>query len=54
MRQRLPRRRLHHHGYRPSGRESITWDELTAQRPEIAQSWAAMQPYREEVGIEIH
>ncbi|GAA5436674.1 NAD-dependent dihydropyrimidine dehydrogenase subunit PreA [Deinococcus aquaticus] len=38
----------------PSGRESVTWDELTAQRPEIAQSWAAMQAYREEVGIEIH
>ncbi|GGR64568.1 dihydropyrimidine dehydrogenase subunit B [Deinococcus seoulensis] len=38
----------------PSGRQSITWDELTAQRPEIAQSWAAMQAYREEVGIEIH
>jgi len=38
----------------PSGRQSITWDELTAQRPDIAQSWAAMQAYREEVGIEIH
>ncbi|PNY79747.1 NAD-dependent dihydropyrimidine dehydrogenase subunit PreA [Deinococcus koreensis] len=38
----------------PSGRESITWDQLTAQRPEIAQSWDAMMAYRKEQGIEIH
>ncbi|WP_412030127.1 NAD-dependent dihydropyrimidine dehydrogenase subunit PreA [Deinococcus yunweiensis] len=38
----------------PSGRESITWDQLTAQRPEIATSWDAMMAYRKEVGIDIH
>ncbi len=35
-------------------RESITWDELTKQKPEIAQDWEAMQAYREEQGIHIH
>ncbi|HEU4740829.1 MAG TPA: NAD-dependent dihydropyrimidine dehydrogenase subunit PreA [Meiothermus sp.] len=38
----------------PSGRESITWDQLTKARPEVATDWEAMKQYREEVGIEIH
>ncbi|WP_370657422.1 NAD-dependent dihydropyrimidine dehydrogenase subunit PreA [Deinococcus sp. KNUC1210] len=38
----------------PSGRESVTWDQLTAARPAVTQSWAAMEAYREEAGIEIH
>ncbi|GHF36170.1 dihydropyrimidine dehydrogenase (NAD+) subunit PreA [Deinococcus metalli] len=38
----------------PSGRESITWDQLTAQRPEVATSWDAMMAYRKEQGIDIH
>ncbi|WP_312715131.1 NAD-dependent dihydropyrimidine dehydrogenase subunit PreA [Corynebacterium flavescens] len=37
-----------------SGRASITWDELTKQRPELADDWTAMEAYRKEVGIEIH
>ncbi|MCL5965593.1 MAG: NAD-dependent dihydropyrimidine dehydrogenase subunit PreA [Deinococcus sp.] len=37
----------------PSGRKSITWNQLTKQRPEIA-DWDGMEKYREEVGIEIH
>ena len=37
----------------PSGRESITWKELTTQRPEVLQ-WDEMQRYREEAGIDIH
>jgi dihydropyrimidine dehydrogenase (NAD+) subunit PreA len=38
----------------PSGRPSITWDELTKARPEVGTDWEAMKRYREEVGIEIH
>ena len=38
----------------PSGRESITWDQLTKARPEVGTDWEAMKQYREEVGIEIH
>jgi len=37
----------------PSGRESVTWDELSAQRPAVTQNWAAMQAYRAETGIDI-
>jgi len=37
----------------PSGRESITWDQLTKAKPELAE-WDAMERYRKEVGIEIH
>ncbi|SMB83832.1 NAD-dependent dihydropyrimidine dehydrogenase subunit PreA [Deinococcus hopiensis] len=38
----------------PSGRESVTWNELTATRPEVTQEWAAMNAFRAETGIEIH
>ncbi|GGK99675.1 NAD-dependent dihydropyrimidine dehydrogenase subunit PreA [Deinococcus radiotolerans] len=38
----------------PSGRPHVTWDELTAQRPAVTQTWPAMETYREETGIEIH
>jgi len=38
----------------PSGRESVTWDELVKARPEVSQDWEAMQQYREEKGIEVH
>ena len=37
-----------------SGRESVTWDELSAERPLVTQDWAAMEAYRQETGIEIH
>ncbi len=38
----------------PSGRESVTWNELTANRREVTEDWARMQEYRAQVGIEIH
>ncbi|GBF06654.1 dihydroorotate dehydrogenase family protein, yeiA [Deinococcus aerius] len=38
----------------PSGRPSVTWDQLTATRPAVTQEWAAMEAYRKEAGIEIH
>src|SRR6202046_304695 len=38
----------------PSGRESITWDELSRDRPEITEDWEAMQRYRDKRGIHIH
>ena len=38
----------------PSGRESVTWGDIAANKPEITQSWDAMKKYREEKGIEIH
>lgn len=38
----------------PSGRASVTWDQLTKARPEVGSDWEAMKRYREEVGIEIH
>lgn len=38
----------------PSGRPSITWDELTKARPEVGTDWEAMKRYRQEMGIEIH
>ena len=36
-----------------SGRSSITWNELTRQRPQILE-WGDMKRYREEMGIDIH
>ena len=38
----------------PSGRESVTWDQLSARQPAVTQDWSAMEQYRKEVGIEIH
>ncbi len=38
----------------PSGRESVTWDQLAKSRPEVTEDWDAMQKYRDETGIEIH
>ncbi len=38
----------------PSGRDSVTWDDLTQQIPEVTQDWEAMKRYREEHGIDIH
>lgn len=37
----------------PSGRASITWDQLTRARPELS-DWDEMEKYRQEVGIKIH
>jgi dihydropyrimidine dehydrogenase (NAD+) subunit PreA len=38
----------------PSGRETVTWQELTEKRPEVTEDWDAMKEYRESVGIHIH
>jgi dihydropyrimidine dehydrogenase (NAD+) subunit PreA len=38
----------------PSGRESITWDELSKAKPEVTEDWEAMQLYRKDRGIHIH
>jgi len=38
----------------PSGRASVTWDELSTTRPEVTEDWEAMQRYRDERGIHIH
>lgn len=38
----------------PSGRASVTWDQLSKNRAEVTNDWEAMKRYREEVGIEIH
>jgi len=38
----------------PSGRESITWDELARTNPTVTEDWDAMQRYRDKHGIHIH
>jgi dihydropyrimidine dehydrogenase (NAD+) subunit PreA len=38
----------------PSGRESVTWSELSENKTEITEDWEAMKAYREQVGIHIH
>jgi dihydropyrimidine dehydrogenase (NAD+) subunit PreA len=37
-----------------SGREPITWEQLTTAQPNLAEDWEAMKRYREEKGIHIH
>ena len=36
-----------------SGRESVTWNQLTTERPKVLE-WDEMERYRDEVGIDIH
>jgi dihydropyrimidine dehydrogenase (NAD+) subunit PreA len=38
----------------PSGREGTTWRQLSIERPEVTQDWAAMKAYRAEIGLDIH
>ena len=38
----------------PSGRESVTWRELTEKRAKVTEDWDAMKEYREQTGIHIH
>jgi dihydropyrimidine dehydrogenase (NAD+) subunit PreA len=33
---------------------SITWDELTAKQPQVAEDWNQMERYRRKMGIRIH
>ncbi|MCQ9342327.1 NAD-dependent dihydropyrimidine dehydrogenase subunit PreA [Corynebacterium kozikiae] len=37
-----------------SGRQAVTWNELTAAQPEVANDWGVMLDYRKSVGIDIH
>ena len=37
-----------------SGRQAVTWNELTAAQPEVANDWDVMLDYRKSVGIDIH
>ena len=38
----------------PPCRESVTWDTLVQQQPEVTQDWEAMKAYRDQKGIHIH
>jgi dihydropyrimidine dehydrogenase (NAD+) subunit PreA len=37
-----------------SGRDPVTWSELSEKKAEITEDWDAMKEYRDEVGIHIH
>jgi dihydropyrimidine dehydrogenase (NAD+) subunit PreA len=37
-----------------SGRESVTWSEISQQQPQVTEDWEAMKAYREKAGIHIH
>lgn len=39
---------------RDSGRQPVTWGQITADRPAVVNDWAAMNAYRDEMGIHIH
>ena len=38
----------------PSGRPSVTWDELTQRQPDVTEDWNKMMAYRKKMGIHIH
>jgi dihydropyrimidine dehydrogenase (NAD+) subunit PreA len=38
----------------PSGRDSVTWSEISRQQPEVTEDWETMKIYRERMGIHIH
>jgi dihydropyrimidine dehydrogenase (NAD+) subunit PreA len=38
----------------PSGRPSVTWDQLTKTQPEVTEDWKKMEEYRAKTGINIH
>ena len=38
----------------PSGRPSVTWDEISQKQPEVTEDWEKMKAYREKMGIHIH
>jgi dihydropyrimidine dehydrogenase (NAD+) subunit PreA len=38
----------------PSGRSSVTWDQLSKSQPEVTENWEAMERYRQDLGIHIH
>jgi dihydropyrimidine dehydrogenase (NAD+) subunit PreA len=38
----------------PSGRESVTWDQLAQNQPAVTEDWDAMKEYRRKMGIHVH
>ena len=38
----------------PSGRPSVTWDELSKKQREVTEDWEKMEQYRQKMGIGIH
>jgi dihydropyrimidine dehydrogenase (NAD+) subunit PreA len=38
----------------PSGRNAVTWSELSRQQAAVTEDWEAMKAYREQAGIHIH
>src|SRR6202051_3987852 len=38
----------------PPEQPSVTWDELTAKQPDVAEDWDQMERYRRKMGIRIH
>ena len=38
----------------PSGRESVTWDEICKGQKEVTEDWEKMKQYRDNAGIHIH
>ena len=38
----------------PSGRERVTWEQITRTHPEVTEDWDKMQKYRAQMGIDIH
>jgi dihydropyrimidine dehydrogenase (NAD+) subunit PreA len=37
-----------------SGRDSVTWSELSQQQTKVTEDWETMKAYREQMGIHIH
>jgi len=38
----------------PSGRDAVTWNQLSTQQTQVTEDWETMKAYREQVGIHIH
>jgi dihydropyrimidine dehydrogenase (NAD+) subunit PreA len=38
----------------PSGREPITWSQLSQDQPQVTEDWEAMEAWRLKEGIHIH
>jgi dihydropyrimidine dehydrogenase (NAD+) subunit PreA len=38
----------------PSGRDPVTWGQLSELQREVTEDWEKMKAYREKMGIEIH
>ena len=38
----------------PSGRQSVTWDDICKTQPAVTEDWEKMKQYRDKAGIHIH